>query len=79
MEGSLSSVPMMPPRARMPVPIRCPERMAMTPVLKPMGAKRPPVMISAMDMEAPNQRPKKLKKERLFLFASFIIHTCLFI
>ena len=43
MAGTFSLVPMIPPSINIPVPIKCPSKITINPILKPKGAINPPV------------------------------------
>ena len=70
--GILSLDPISPPRTSNPHQIICPIRIASNPFLKPKGAIRPPVNISAMETAAPNHNVIKLKVFKLFFPTLFI-------
>jgi hypothetical protein len=60
-EGFFSLKPIIPVRARINVPIKCPAKITAMPVLIPRGAIKLPVIISARETAAPNHSAKKLK------------------
>lgn len=70
--GIFSLVPIIPPRINILVPIKCPNKIIITPFLKPSGAISPPVKISEMDIAAQNHKNKNVQKPNFSL--SLFIH-----
>ena len=72
--GIFSLEPIIPPSVNIPVPIMCPSKITISPILKPRGAISPPVKISAIETAAPNHKNRKVQKPN-FSFSLIIFYT----